>query len=182
MVTNRICTICAIDEASLYCRLCSKYYCWEHPCTHLSAAHEDNSYTQRLGDNYNEDLGSGESSRTTTIQEPAYSIGAVPIQSDRVSIQSYSDGELHAAYDYHRTQTRRIRAELERRALFATGVVPTEHLSSLYYGQKLASKRTVRSRKLPKSHAASISLLCASLRRGNISVEYIKCKLEQYSK
>jgi hypothetical protein len=179
MEIDRVCNVCN-EEASLFCRMCKQHCCWEHLCSHLAVAHEDNSYTQRLGDDFNENERSDEK-RSLGIPrdnlETAQGTNLLP--HDNRTIQSYSQAELQERYDYHRSQTRRIKAELERRALFDSGAIPNEHLSSAYYKEKL--QRVQQRRKiLPKSASSAVSLLSDRLRSGQVSVEYIQRELKRY--
>lgn len=180
---ERSCNVCN-EEASLFCRMCKQHCCWEHLCSHLAIAHEDNTYTQRLGDAYEDSAirdGNTEQESPTSFNSTFNGENILPLT--KQTIQSYSETELHRAYDYHRAQTRRIRAELERRALFDSGVVPTIHLSGSYYEKELRRNSIrARSRSLGKGASASFDLLLNQLRKGYVSLEYIKCKLEHFSK
>ena len=176
---ERSCNVCN-EEASLFCRMCKQHCCWEHLCSHLAVAHEDNSYTQRLGDDLDY---KNEKSRNLHGDEETELLSSSEVSnilpSDNRTIQSYSQAELQERYDYYRSQTRRIRAELERRALFDSGAIPNEHLSSAYYKEKL--QRVQQRRKvLPKSASSAVSLLSDRLRSGQVSVEYIQHELKRY--
>lgn len=182
MVTERTCNSCA-EEANLFCRICNTATCWDHMCSHLQVAHSDNSYTQRLGDEIYDDRRSGAFSRDDENEIRSVSPRTNILPADKQSICSYTQEELQTAYDYHRAETRRIRAELERRALFASGVVPTEHLSSSYYEKELRRKPVQQRRRvLPLGVSRSVEILAGQIRLGNISVEYVKHKLQHYSK
>jgi hypothetical protein len=172
LALERTCTQCG-EDANLYCRLCKLNYCWEHPCHHLSAAHEDDSYTQRLGDEIHASLAIRDIENNQT-PEPT-------IRPDTRTIQSYSLQELQTLYDKHRAEARRIRAELERRTLFASGVVPNAYAFDSYNRKKLQAK-SPKPRRLPRSDAAAVSLLSDKLRNGEVTVEYILDKLKRFSK
>jgi len=187
MLVDRYCSICQ-EEANLHCRMCCKHYCFDHMCHHLQVAHEDNSYTIRLQNE--RDLDEDKSIQTINSNEHVSfpfghnSLPASNIQADAKSPSTYTEAELQEQLEYHRSQARRIRNELERRALFASGVVPHDHLGcktdwDSYSKRKYnnVSTRSNRSR-LPKSISSAIQILSNNLRYGAISVEQIKAQIE----
>jgi hypothetical protein len=182
MELDRTCKLCP-ESANCYCRMCAAHYCPDHYCHHLQVAHEDNSYTKRLQVDINEEGKFYVSERLQSpIQPVQYESNLFKksqIRIDANNPQSYSQAELQEAYDFHRNQSRRIRAELERRALFASGVVATDWTSECFLSKKQRKNKNLQSKPSNKQSRA-IQFLCDRLRSNHISLGQIKAQITAY--
>jgi hypothetical protein len=176
------------EEANCYCKLCTQWYCWEHHCHHLQVAHESNSYSIRL----DREIDENQTIRECVIQtERSSSNGNVFNRSGSAEkslllstlqpLGSYSEQELQELHDYYRTQARRVRNELERRALFDSGVTPTDFGSYFLKQQRVRQNISRNGRnsnnrtfKQSKSLQTAQQTLLDSVRSGILSLAQIE--------
>ena len=184
MQVERTCITCG-DDAALFCRLCATNQCYNHMCLHLSVAHSNNTWTKRHERDY-EDQRSEQSISSTGYDEsedgehvvPPESTRAPPIPSTPKPLCAYSEAQLREQYHFYTTQARRIRVELERRTLHASGTMDGRATRSPILPRPEHSKRSRRNSQLGKGATASYELLLSRLRAGNITLDYIQSKLE----
>lgn len=179
MEIERTCCKCE-EEANCFCRMCKSHYCPDHYCFHLQVAHEDNSYTERLKDEENRRVRASNEAQQTQAETPDANVLLTNVQ----NLGTYSTEELSQLLDDYRAQARKIRNELERRELFASGVIPRKYFDADDYSARLQRvherkrRSSVVSGKLSQSNYKSVQVLLDSIRRGIVSVEEIEKKLK----
>jgi len=176
MDIDRFCNVCK-EDASYFCRMCSLHFCSEHLCLHLNVAWEANSWTHRNTEDYDEDQGvreDGNGRFEQCVDEP---IPRTDLQNTPKPLPAYTEAELQSQYKFYLSQARRIRTELERRAISLQSPEEAEVFQHLQRNKNrvLHSKRK---RSLPISASRAVSVLLDSLRHGNISLEYIKAQMQ----
>lgn len=178
MVVERECIVCK-EDALYYCRMCLSHFCVEHLCMHLSVAQEENSYTNR--EIKDESKASRNASYAATISNPnSFSDDAV--SDDLQSLESYSEEKLRELYYIYSNATRRIRFELESRAL------STQSSEEKFIFQQVSKRNKVQksmARRMPTpgiSARRAVYILSNNLREGNISIEYIIARMNAFRK
>ena len=177
MDIDRFCNVCK-EDASYFCRMCSLHFCSEHLCLHLNVAWEANSWTHRNTENYDEDNGVREDGNDRFEQCLDESISRTDIQNNAKPLPAYTEAELQSQYKFYLSQARRIRTELERRAISLES--PEEREQRESNALKIRSNKPFiqkKSRTVSKSISSHIGVLLHSLRHGNISLEYIKAQI-----
>lgn len=195
METDRYCNVCN-DLASYFCRMCSTHYCAAHLCLHLSVAWESNSWTKRNereieDENKTIRTLSGSIERYGQCDEECESLQKIyvnnrmDISHNAKSVATYSQAQLQAQLQFYMSQARRIRAELERRAVSLESVEEIERRQfnfranrNITSSQKLYSPKSTISRQFNKH----TTVLSSSLRSGYISLEYIIAQINALAK
>lgn len=169
MEIDRYCCVCN-EDASYFCRMCATHQCAQHLCLHLNVAWETNTWTRR---NSNDDTGVREVCECDGICDDGdFSRDILP--STPKPLPAYTETELQSQYKFYLTQARRIRTELERRAVSLES--PEESASRELLSQrsrKHSPRAYVRERVLQRSISKHVEVLLSNLRSGNIKVEQI---------
>lgn len=180
MNIDRNCTVCN-EDAQFFCKMCSTHYCTEHLCLHLNVAWENNSWTKRnereMDENTRfrnrtdeEQIWSGDEDRSNE-RKPI-------LPSNAKSVAAYTEAELQAQYNFYLSQARRIRNELERRALsFASGT-ETSNVQSVFKHPNRVQKRS-RQQTLRPTIRKQLTILHDQIRRGGISLQLVIDVLEK---
>lgn len=180
METDRYCTVCN-DLASYFCRLCSTHYCAAHLCLHLSVAWESNSWTKRNEKEIDNENTRSRESESVQLENSENATAA--ISSNAKSVATYSQTQLQAQLQFYMSQARRIRAELERRAVFIESVPKQEIFQRSKCYKDGIQKQPIRRVRRSSIHTTrAISILCDSLRSSNISLEYIIAQINALAK
>ena len=170
----------------MFCRMCNTHQCTEHLCLHLNVAWEQNSWTKRHERELHEyqtsesDISSEASSwdEETDTNSPPESTTAPPLPSTPKPLCAYSEAQLREQYHFYTTQARRIRIELERRTLPASGAVGASTKQRTLLPRRDSATPVAGKRSLGKGATASYELLLSRLRTGSITLDYIQSKLE----
>ncbi len=179
MEVERICSVCA-EEAPMFCRLCNLHYCPDHLCLHLNVAWETNTWTKRnnndsQGSRIPEKYAEAESSDCEFEHRERDAIPNTP-----KSLLSYTEAQLQAQYNFYLSQARRIRTELERRAVFIASVETSERRSNGSFAGIQHTHNKPR-RNLPRSATYAYEFLLDKLRQGHISADQVTKGIAQMS-
>ncbi len=171
MEIDRECCVCK-EDASYFCRLCATHQCAEHLCLHLNVAWETNTWAHRNKENYDEDSGvreDGHGRFEQCLDEP---VPRTDLQNTPKPLPAYTEAELQTQYKFYITQARRIRIELERRAVSLES--PEENASRQLLSQrswKLSARAHIRPRVFPRSLSKHVEVLLSAIREHRISIE-----------
>lgn len=187
MEVERNCSVCQ-EEAPMFCRLCSTSYCPDHLCLHLNVAWETNTWTKR---NSNDSEGTRESDipKSNSRNDASLDINSInstyletktDLPNPPKSILTYTEAQLQEQYNFYLSQARRIRTELERRAISLSGTSASgrDFHASFERHEPIRKKSN---HKLPKSATYAYELLLGKLRSGHISVEQVAIGIAQMS-
>lgn len=187
METDRECVVCK-EDASYFCRMCSLHFCSEHLCLHLNVAWETNTWTHRNTENYDEDIQEEkqdvDNRRNGILGSDSGLRNILPdgdyvLQNTPKPLPAYSESELQAQYKFYLSQARRIRTELERRAISLESPEEREQRQLLSRRTPYDKPRRIRdARVLPKSLSKHIEVLLSGIGNGSISLEYIKAQMQ----
>ena len=177
-----LCSICQDDSGFYFCRLCSTRYCAEHLCLHLSVAWESNTWSSREQEResagvlkYGINTGNPDSQETSEQDSSANpTISQTP---NSRTLPSFTEEQLQNMLDFYVLQARRIRAELERRAICISGVASEydrlRQGSGYTRTRKAVRNRSVGDRKLSKV----VELFARNVRAGKMTLEQIEILL-----
>lgn len=181
MEVDRECSVCQ-EEAPMFCRMCNLHYCPDHLCLHLNVAWETNTWTKR-NSNDSERI---RNTDDTHIQEyvdvqseQRNEEGCDLLQNPPKSILSYTETQLQEQYNFYLSQARRIRTELERRAVSLAGAPSGEEFKNSWQIPHIPKPKSKRG--LGKSATSNFELLLDKLRAGHISYEQIVTGIAQMS-
>src|SRR5271155_4893769 len=175
MDIDRICSVC-LEEAPMFCKMCSLHYCPDHLCLHLNVAWESNTWTRRN----NSDSEGSRILYNDGVDAQSYEDSEPTIQAAPKSILSYTETELQAQYNFYLSQARRIRIELERRCLPLASPAEGKQKRPVSWERRECNKHKPR-KAVPKSATHAVELLLNQMRLGGIRAEQVIQGIRRYS-
>jgi len=179
MDIDRECSVCK-ELASYFCRMCSAHYCAEHLCLHLSVAWESNTWTNRNKGEWDEstDVRENERSDSPTVYSQEKAVRDLLPHTPKL-VGTYTETQLQASYQFYLSQARRVRTELERRAVLIEGALPRESKSVISFSRGNGSRS--RRKTFPASASKHIQVLQDNIRTGTISLEQVTARIRAAS-